>query len=75
MNLALDDDQRCPQMTLTSYAERPLEGGGYGYLKLKLLERFLRDSRAGAVMGSDLGALRASTAKSALGIDPRQEDA
>jgi hypothetical protein len=35
MTLAFCNDQRSRQMTLTSFVERPLEGGGYGYLKLK----------------------------------------
>jgi hypothetical protein len=75
MNLAFCNDQRSRQMTLTSFGERPLEGGAYGYLKLKLLERFLRDSPAGAVMGSHIQAPRDVTGKLALGIDRWQENA
>lgn len=48
--------------------------GGHGYLKKNPLERYFRDARAGAVMGANLEVLRDMIAKSALGIDPRQED-
>lgn len=48
--------------------------GGRAFLKSAPLERYFRDSRAGAVMGSNLEVLRDTIAKSALGIDPRQED-
>lgn len=48
--------------------------GGHGYLKKNPLERYFRDARAGAVMGANLEALRDMIAKSALGLDPRQED-
>lgn len=47
--------------------------GGQGYLKQNPLERYFRDSRAGAVMGANLEVLRDMIAKSALGMDPRQE--
>lgn len=48
--------------------------GGQGYQKKFPLERYFRDSRAGAVMGSNLEVLRDMIAKSALGMDPRQQD-
>jgi alkylation response protein AidB-like acyl-CoA dehydrogenase len=48
--------------------------GGQGYQRKFPLERYFRDSRAGAVMGANLEALRDMIGKSALGMDPRQQD-
>nr|AEH26483.1 butyryl-CoA dehydrogenase [uncultured Acidobacteria bacterium A3] len=48
--------------------------GGQGYLRRFPLERHFRDSRAGAVMGANLEVLRDMVGKSALGLDPRQQD-
>lgn len=45
--------------------------GGRGFLKNAPLERYYRDARAGAVMGTNLGALRDLIGKFALGMDIR----
>lgn len=47
--------------------------GGRGFLRNSPMERFYRDARAGAVMGTNLGALRDLIGKSALGMDVRGE--
>lgn len=72
---AFCDVQCRRQMTLVPYGERPLEGGRYKYLEQYSLERYVRDSRSGTVMGSHLEALQDMIALSALGIAPWQEDA
>lgn len=43
--------------------------GGHGFLRRNPLERCFRDSRAGAVMGANLGALRDMIGRSLLGMD------
>lgn len=45
--------------------------GGRGFLRSAPMERFYRDSRAGAVMGTNLGALREMIGKFELGMDIR----
>ncbi|OEJ30206.1 acyl-CoA dehydrogenase family protein [Streptomyces subrutilus] len=47
--------------------------GGHGFLRANPLERHYRDARAGAVMGSNLDALRDAIGKAALGLDPRSD--
>ncbi|MFC0598278.1 acyl-CoA dehydrogenase family protein [Streptomyces palmae] len=47
--------------------------GGHGFLRANPLERHYRDARAGAVMGSNLDALRDMIGKAALGLDPRSD--
>jgi alkylation response protein AidB-like acyl-CoA dehydrogenase len=47
--------------------------GGQGYLRKLPVERYFRDSRAGAVMGANLEVLRDMVGKSVLGLDPRQD--
>ncbi|MGW7278125.1 acyl-CoA dehydrogenase family protein [Streptomyces sp. NPDC054844] len=47
--------------------------GGHGFLRTNPLERHYRDARAGAVMGSNLDALRDMIGKAALGLDPRSD--
>ncbi len=75
MILAFRDDQHRRQMTVAPYSERPFGGGRIEYLKQYSLERYFRDSLSGTVMESHLEALHDMIALSALGTDPRQEDA